>query len=230
MSAESIDPQRIERVAKALSGAMSAGNREPYSLAFALEAAGLLQSPESAAELVALREAQEAPVVVRRFDIAMEPAPEEEQVLTIGCVAEDGRPVALLLDLDDRPKVARWLALAEGTSMHDSLTGANLARWEEEQENVQLRARVAELEAARTTAAADRDKQIIAWLEKKAREEGTSNKDSRVRATATYRLADKLSRGAVRPACPPVSPEDPHDSTLHHSYALGRDLPEDGAL
>lgn len=93
-------------------------------------------------------------------------------------------------------------------------------------EVVRLRARVAELEAARTTAAADRDKQIIAWLEKKAREEGTSNKDSRVRATATYRLADKLSRGAVRPACPPVSPEDPHDSPLHHSYALGRDLPE----
>lgn len=93
-------------------------------------------------------------------------------------------------------------------------------------EVVRLQARVAELEAARTTAAADRDKQIIAWLEKKAREEGTSNKDSRVRATATYRLADKLSRGAVRPACPPVSPEDPHDSPLHHSYALGRDLPE----
>ncbi|MET9704895.1 hypothetical protein [Streptomyces griseus] len=89
-----------------------------------------------------------------------------------------------------------------------------------------LRARVAELEAARTTAAADRDQQIIAWLEKKAREEGTSNKDSRVRATATYRLADKLSRGAVRPACPPVSPEDPHESPLHHTYALGRDLPE----
>ncbi|MFF5891215.1 hypothetical protein ACFY72_20890 [Streptomyces globisporus] len=89
-----------------------------------------------------------------------------------------------------------------------------------------LRARVAELEAVRTTAAADRDQQIIAWLEKKAREEGTSNKDSRVRATATYRLADKLSRGAVRPACPPVSLEDPHDGPLHHSYALGRDLPE----
>ncbi|MFJ5057754.1 hypothetical protein ACIP72_37005, partial [Streptomyces cyaneofuscatus] len=119
----------------------------PAGIAAALEAAGLLQSPESAAERVALREAQEAPVVVRRFDIAMEPAPEEEQVLTIGCVAEDGRPVALLLDLDDRPKVARWLALDEGTSMHDSVTGANLARWEEEQENARLRARVAELEA-----------------------------------------------------------------------------------
>ncbi|MFJ3597941.1 hypothetical protein ACIPRU_15660 [Streptomyces sp. NPDC090126] len=55
MSAASVDPQRVERVAKALAGAMSAGNREPYSLAFALEAAGLLQSPESAAELDRLR-------------------------------------------------------------------------------------------------------------------------------------------------------------------------------
>ncbi|MFD8664472.1 hypothetical protein ACFV1U_03600 [Streptomyces microflavus] len=149
----------------------------PAGIAAALEAAGLLQSPESAAEL-------------------------------------------------DR--------------LSDELTGANLAQWEDGQEidrlrlalkaaqrgRRQQRARVAELEAARTTAAADRDQQIIAWLVQKGREEGTSNKDSRVRATATYRLADKLSRGAVRPACPPVSPEDPHDSPLHHLYAVGRDLPE----
>lgn len=53
--------------------------------------------------------------------------------------------------------------------------------------------------AVRAEAIADRDAQIIAWLEQKAREEGTSNKDSRVRATAIYRTADKLSRGAVRP-------------------------------
>lgn len=49
------------------------------------------------------------PLVVSRFDTAMEPAPEEEQVLTIGCIAEDGRPVALRLDVDDRRKVAGWL-------------------------------------------------------------------------------------------------------------------------
>ncbi|MFF4338153.1 hypothetical protein [[Kitasatospora] papulosa] len=50
------------------------------------------------------------PLVVNRFDVAMEPAPEEEQVLTIGCIDEDGRPVALLLDMEARSKVARWLA------------------------------------------------------------------------------------------------------------------------
>lgn len=45
MSAQSIDPQRIERASKALAAAMSAGNRDPYSLAVALEAAGLLAAP-----------------------------------------------------------------------------------------------------------------------------------------------------------------------------------------
>ncbi|MFF2731729.1 hypothetical protein ACFVS9_27960 [Streptomyces sp. NPDC058008] len=50
------------------------------------------------------------PLVVSRFDVAMEPAPEEEQILTIGCIDEDGRPVALVLDMEARSKVARWLA------------------------------------------------------------------------------------------------------------------------
>ena len=50
------------------------------------------------------------PLIVTRFDVAMEPAPEEEQVLTVGCIDEQGRPVALLLDMETRSKVARWLA------------------------------------------------------------------------------------------------------------------------
>ncbi|MFD7066111.1 hypothetical protein ACFV97_02625 [Streptomyces sp. NPDC059913] len=79
------------------------------------------------------------PLIVRRFDTAMEPAPEEEQILTIGCIAEGGRPVALLLDLDDRPKVAGWLAMEPGGSMHTALTGAYLDAWEEQRENARLR-------------------------------------------------------------------------------------------
>lgn len=46
---------------------------------------------------------------------------------------------------------------------------------------------------------ASRDAQIIAWLEKKADEEGTHNKGARMRAAVIRRMADKLSRGAVRP-------------------------------
>ncbi|WAZ20197.1 hypothetical protein STRCI_001297 [Streptomyces cinnabarinus] len=54
-----------------------------------------------------------APLVVSRFDVAMEPAPEEEPVLTVGAVAQDGRPVALCFDPETRAKVASWLALGE---------------------------------------------------------------------------------------------------------------------
>jgi hypothetical protein len=49
------------------------------------------------------------PIIVSRFDVAMEPAIEEEQILTIGAIAEDGRPVALLLDPETRRKVGGWL-------------------------------------------------------------------------------------------------------------------------
>lgn len=46
---------------------------------------------------------------------------------------------------------------------------------------------------------AERDAQVIEWLTKKAHEEGTSNKERRSRADVLFRMADKLSRGAVRP-------------------------------
>ncbi|MYR28648.1 MULTISPECIES: hypothetical protein [unclassified Streptomyces] len=48
------------------------------------------------------------PLIVSRFDVAIEPAPEEDPVLTIGCIAEGGRPVALLLDPEARRKVHEW--------------------------------------------------------------------------------------------------------------------------
>jgi hypothetical protein len=50
------------------------------------------------------------PLIVSRYDTAMEPAPEEEPVFTVGAVAEDGQPVALLFDQETRTKVAGWLA------------------------------------------------------------------------------------------------------------------------
>ncbi|MDX2749620.1 hypothetical protein PV413_03360 [Streptomyces scabiei] len=60
-------------------------------------------------------QAQAAPVplVVSRYDTAIEPAPEEDPVLTVGAIAEDGRPVALLFDEETRAKVSGWLAPAE---------------------------------------------------------------------------------------------------------------------
>lgn len=55
-------------------------------------------------------ELEVVPLMVSRFDTAMEPALEEEQIFIVGAIAEDGRPVALRFDRDDRRKVAQWLA------------------------------------------------------------------------------------------------------------------------
>ncbi|MGW3298419.1 hypothetical protein [Streptomyces rubiginosohelvolus] len=55
------------------------------------------------------------------------------------------------------------------------------------------------VDAHRLAAIAERDAQIIEWLTKKAHEEGTSNKERRTRADVLFRMADKMSRGAVRP-------------------------------
>jgi hypothetical protein len=49
------------------------------------------------------------PLIVSRFDMAIEPAIEEESILTIGAIAEDGTPVALMLDPENRAKVGGWL-------------------------------------------------------------------------------------------------------------------------
>lgn len=55
------------------------------------------------------------PIVVRRFDVSIEPALEDENPeLLVCCVAEDGRPVALLLDAEARAKLAGLLGLGEG--------------------------------------------------------------------------------------------------------------------
>jgi len=45
---------------------------------------------------------------------------------------------------------------------------------------------------------AERDAQIVAWLGKKAGEFGRSNRENRAASDAVARMADKLSRGAVR--------------------------------
>lgn len=80
---------------------------------------------------------------------------------------------------------------------------------------------------ARDKVIAERDAQIIEWLTKRAGEEGTSNKDSRVRATAIYRMADKLSRGAVRPPLSKGPDTSAEDALLAiRTAAQGDDMPQ----
>jgi hypothetical protein len=59
------NPELIDTAAGVIDAAMARGNREAYSLAFDLDAAGLLQSPETAAELEQLR-AQVAELAAQR--------------------------------------------------------------------------------------------------------------------------------------------------------------------
>lgn len=56
------------------------------------------------------------PLIVDRFDTAMEPAPEDPPVLIVGATAADGRPVALFFDAETRAKVAAWLAPTRSNS------------------------------------------------------------------------------------------------------------------
>jgi len=70
------------------------------------------------------------------------------------------------------------------------------------------------LGAYRLEVIAERDAQIIAWLEKKAREEGFSNRENRARADVLYRMANKLSRGAVRPPLSKGLEPEPVDAVL----------------
>lgn len=65
---------------------------------------------EALGDAVGTPEAVNRPLVVARYDTAIEPMPDEAPVLIVGAVDENGLPVALLFDQDDRRKVADWLA------------------------------------------------------------------------------------------------------------------------
>ncbi|KPL29095.1 hypothetical protein JI76_28680 [Streptomyces anulatus] len=102
---------------------------------------------------------------------------------------------------------------AERAQLQDDITGACLARYEEEQENLRLRARVAELEAQAAELKADRADRQDDLAGALGHSKGTE-------------WPDLISVAAAATASEARPVEDPHDSPLHHTYALGRDLPE----
>ncbi|MCX5197183.1 hypothetical protein OOK31_25350 [Streptomyces sp. NBC_00249] len=62
-----------------------------------------------------LAEEARTPLIARRFDTSIEPDRESGETEMLVCaVAEDGRPVALLLDSEARAKLAALLGLTEG--------------------------------------------------------------------------------------------------------------------
>ncbi len=84
------------------------GHREAARLIAANDASVRAEEKATAAAATATSGAD--PLIVDRFDTAMEPAPEDPPGLIVGAIAADGQPVALFFDAEDRAKVAAWLA------------------------------------------------------------------------------------------------------------------------
>lgn len=106
-------------------------------------------------------EAAAVPLVVSRYDVAMEPAPEEEPVLTVGAVAEDGSPVTLLFDPETRRKVAGWLAPGDGAELERLRAFASAT----ERRHNEIRARLAMVDIRDSAEAWDLGMAIIAILD-----------------------------------------------------------------
>lgn len=122
---------------------------------------------------------------------------------------------------------------AERTQLQDDITGACLARHEEELENARLRARIAELEAATekvTAFCAQRAECITAILNchpDNAHDYYRWQGHAESRRQLSERLGLPVAWPAeTEPRTTPAPAEDPHDSPLHQTYALGHDLPE----
>ncbi|THA82774.1 hypothetical protein [Streptomyces sp. A0592] len=210
-------------------------DRTPMGIAIAVDAAGRHMSPETAAELVRLRdriaqlETQTARVRTEdltpgdrvwgnhaRF-IEVGPYPHELEsnpwntgtAMRITGVDFDGNPLVL-----DALASKEWVrdAPSELARLRTRIAELESERHvtnealSDAAEALRVgRDRIAELEAERGAIVAGRDAQIIAWLGKKAGEYGTSNAEKRAKAEAVARTADKLSRGAVRPDAPLIA-------------------------
>ncbi|NUS58652.1 MAG: hypothetical protein HOV66_27945 [Streptomycetaceae bacterium] len=102
--------QAIRKGADLVAEAISDGEHDPDALVDELR--GLANEMEAHARKAEGKPGQ--PLVVRRVDVVIEPDRESGETETIvGCIAEDGRPVALVLDDVDRRKLARKLRLGD---------------------------------------------------------------------------------------------------------------------
>ena len=217
-------------------------DRTPMGIAFAVDAAGRHMSPETAAELVRLTDrVAELETSARGCDGEGCVLPHsswctrarEFAAQHSGCTCGEpwkdtpqthaGHCWLLSPPWDEmewhRKRVAELLTRVAELEAERHTTNEALSDAAEQLR--QDRDRIVELEAERGTAVADRDAQIIAWLGKKSREYGTSNREARDKAEAVGRMADKLRRGAVR-----RPHEDGYVSPLQQDHKISHDLPE----
>ncbi|NDZ63615.1 hypothetical protein [Streptomyces cyaneofuscatus] len=211
-----MNAKRVSAAAGVVAAALVGRDSSGAGIAAALEAAGLLQSPESAAELVALR------------GQVAELAAEREKL--IRWHREDDQAMARLRAQRDRRRVRLVALQNDALNMRGSLAPNGEAR-------------KVPFELGETLAPA------VDWLINRVAElEAAVVRRSRP-VTACGACGDLPEQwcpdcAACRKGCfgghdnnpcthpnarwaAPAPVEDPHDSPLHHTYAVGRDLPED---
>ncbi|WP_416976690.1 hypothetical protein [Streptomyces sp. T028] len=101
------------------------------------------------------------PLIVSRYDAALEPAPEEEPVFTVGAIAEDGHPVALFFDPEARRKVAGWLAPGDAAELERLRAFASAT----ERRHDEIRAQLARIDIRDSAEAWDLGMAILAILD-----------------------------------------------------------------
>ncbi|MFE6080033.1 hypothetical protein [Streptomyces virginiae] len=216
-----MNTRSISGAARVICEAEGKPNAVPATIAVALDATGWLNTEEVQAELVRLRLLQNAqPAELSEAQL--------EALIDAGNEALNDYYHERACSCSDWPQScssSAWnFAGAWDTDAFAIGMASVIGAWEsmrapaEVDEIARLRDRVAELEAELRTVVAARDAQIVAWLGKKAREYGSSNREARDKAEAVGRMADKLRRGAVRPL------EDQYVSPLHQNHKLGHDL------
>ena len=235
-----MNTKRVTSVADAICRAQKNGTVTPTGIAMALEGMCLLQSPETADEMAALRKERDAfrdqrnTVFTTNEELLtrVEQAQLERlQVLNENraLVRENGRLRARVAGLE----AATYVAPSPSCTR---CYGADAARFVAKggattpcracgpSQVEQLQARVAELEAAAGdghTRTVDEDRIAYALTEKAEALHASSGAvvETPGDVTPQVRKLRALLAGQR---------EDAHDSELHRPYALGRDLPEPG--
>ncbi len=243
----------IRTAEQVLHAAMQRGTQTAAGLAYALESAQLLQSPETAAELTRLRSG---------------PVLETEQAALLAEMIGDVQParVSVLLSLGESVRDQRahdhssqredWYCTNLVAFMGERMGPVLRRLLNAEAKAAQLAARVAELESERhvtNEALSDAAEALRAGRDRIAELEAERTSPApmlyRDRFGDTWQAdGDTLTLAATeaggpvtgRPWTEPAADvakdfgplaavravEDPHDSPLHHTYTTGRDLPE----
>jgi hypothetical protein len=238
VSANRIDSKLIDAAAGVLKAAMAQGNREAYSLAFALDSACMLQSPESAAEARQLRDDITGACLARyeeeqenaRLRLAWKSARERAEAY--------GQ--AIQRHVADRDSWKGWAKEAQAEVARLRVEAQSVQRLDEVatargREANRLMIRVAELEAERHStneALSDAAEQLRVQRDRIAELEALTPAPIQTCQTcgAGYTYGEPCSVCAFHVLMEIAQkkqrqPEDPHTSELHHTYEIGRDLP-----